>query len=125
MRVLLADDQAWLRSAMRLLLEEEPDVEIVGEVAEARTLLERLTNANADLLLLDWELPGIKSIGSGRQVMNALRACCPNLLVVVLSGRPEASSVALDAGADRFVSKADPPESLLAALHAVRTGGQP
>ena len=38
-RVLLADDQAWLRSAMRLLLEQEPDVEIIGEAAEVKSLL--------------------------------------------------------------------------------------
>jgi DNA-binding NarL/FixJ family response regulator len=65
------------------------------------------------LVLLDWGLPGLPS----KALLPALRALCPHLKVVVLSGRPEARQAALDAGADAFVSKIDPPERLLAALH--------
>jgi DNA-binding NarL/FixJ family response regulator len=120
MRVLLADDQAWLRSAVRLLLEQEPDVEIIGEAAEVRSLLITAETSHPHLVLLDWELPGSAESDAGRQVVRALHAVCPYIHVIVLSGRPEASHLALAAGADYFVSKADPPEVLLAALRKVK-----
>jgi len=116
MRVLVADDQSALRSAVRLLLEQEPGVNIVGEVADAQSLLAQAAGVRPDLVLLDWELPGLQGAQSARSVFNALFASCPNVHVIVLSGRPEAGRPALAAGASSFVSKADPPERLLAAL---------
>ncbi len=120
MRVLLADDQAWLRSALRLLLEQEPDVEVIDEAGEAKSLLSKTQSARPHLVLLDWELPGMRAGGGGRQLLATLHGFCPNLAVIVLSGRPEAGASAIAAGADFFVSKAEPPESLLAALRAVK-----
>jgi DNA-binding NarL/FixJ family response regulator len=120
MRVLLADDQAWLRSAIRLLLEQESDIEIIGEVAEVKSLLAKAGVTCPHLVLLDWELPGMTPGSARRQVLAALHAVCPHVHVIVLSGQPEAGYKALAAGADYFVSKADPPESLLAALRQAR-----
>jgi DNA-binding NarL/FixJ family response regulator len=117
MRVLLADDKPALRSAVRLLLEQEADVNIVAEVADAETLLATTAFMHPDLVLLDWELPGLQGSNSAQAVFSALHACCPNVRIIVLSGRPEASRSALAAGASSFVSKAEPPERLLAALH--------
>jgi DNA-binding response OmpR family regulator len=67
------------------------------------------------LVLLGWELPGLPAVDS----LLALRQIRSDLMVIALSGRPEARQVALDAGANAFVSKSDPPERLLAAI-----GGQ-
>jgi two-component system response regulator DesR len=117
MRVLLADSKPALRSAMRLLLEQEPDVNIVAEVADANTLLAVMAQAQPNLVFLDWELPGLQAPNTAATLLQALYACCPNVRIVVLSGRPEAGRPALAAGASSFVSKADPPERLLAALH--------
>lgn len=121
MRVLLADDQPTLRSAVRFLLEQEPDVSIVAEAADVAALLARVSELHPDLLLLDWELPGLDTTGSPRLVINSLYASCPSLHIIVLSGRPEASRPALATGASAFVSKADPPERLLAALRRVKS----
>lgn len=120
MRVLLADDQPALRSAVRLLLEQEPDIEVVGEAAEANVLLSIVDVIAPDLLLLDWELPGTHAGDGSERLLSRLHACCPHIAVIVLSGRPEAASRAMEAGADYFVSKADPPEALLAAVLDVR-----
>jgi DNA-binding NarL/FixJ family response regulator len=117
MRVLLADGKPALRSAMRLLLEQEADVNIVAEVADAETLLAVMAQATPDLVLLDWELPGLQGNGMASSLFSELFASCPNVRIIVLSGRPEAGRPALAAGASSFVSKADPPERLLAALH--------
>lgn len=116
MRVLLADDQAWLRSAIRLLLEEQPEIEIVGEAPDAATLEQLAKLRIPDLILLDWELPGLRVAADRRALLRVIRRYNPRLQVIVLSGRPESSRGALAAGANAFVSKADPPERLLAAL---------
>jgi two-component system response regulator DesR len=117
MRVLLADSKPALRSALRLLLEQEANVNIVAEVADAESLLATMADMQPDLVLLDWELPGLQGSNMVASVFSALNACCPDVRIIVLSGRPEAGRPALAAGANSFVSKADPPERLLAALH--------
>ncbi|MCC7352997.1 MAG: response regulator transcription factor [Anaerolineae bacterium] len=113
-RIWLADKEAKVRSALRLLLEQEPGVYVAGEAAEAQELLAQAQMARPDLILLDWELPGMPS----GVLLRALRAVCPCVSVIVLSGRPEAEKAALLSGADAFVSKGDSPERLLAALRS-------
>jgi len=91
----------------------EPGVRVVGESADAQNLLTQVEASCPDLVLLDWELPGLEA----NSLLSALRAHCPLLKVIALSGRPEARQAALAAGVDAFVSKGDPPEQLLAAVH--------
>ena len=117
MRVLLADDRPHVRSALQILLKYEPEVYVVGEANDASSLLAQIQVIDPDVTLLDWELPGLSAIGS----LSALRAKFPHLLVIALSGRPEARQEALDAGADAFISKIEPPEQLLAALHTLNS----
>ena len=113
MRVLLADDQSKVRSALRLLLEQEPGMSVVGEAVEAGDLLAQVEATQPDLVLLDWELPGLRT----DDWLSTLRTLCPRLKVIALSGQPEARWAALATGADAFVSKGDPPERLLAAVN--------
>jgi two-component system response regulator DesR len=115
MRILLADEQTRVRLALQILLSQEPGVTVVGEVAEATDLLAQIRATHPDLVLLDWGLPELATVGS----LPALQTVCPDLAVIVLSGRPEARLEALAAGADNFVSKVDPPEQLLLAIQAV------
>lgn len=119
-RILLADDQSKVRSALRLLVEQEPGLIIVGEATEAENLLAQVEATQPDLVLLDWELPGLQtddpSTDSGQGRLSTLRTLCPGLKVIALSGQPEARRAALAAGADAFVSKGDPPEQLLATI---------
>lgn len=115
MRVILADDQQDVRSALRLLLEDEPGLSIVGEAAEVGELLSQVARSGPDLILLDWELPGLAT----DVVLLRLRSNGRNTRVIALSGKPEARQVSLEAGADAFVSKGDPPEKLLATVRAL------
>jgi len=115
MRVLLADDQASVRSALRLILDRQPEIEVLGEAVNATGVLDWLKALQPDLVLLDWELPGME----GGALLQAVRERCPTLRVIALSGRPEARSAALEAGADAFVSKGDPPERLLEAIEGL------
>jgi len=112
MRILLADPQAKVRFALRVLLERHPDFQVVGEAACAEELLALAATSCPDLVLLDWSVMSAMSGG----LMVALRCECPSVGVIVLSGRPEAREAALAAGADTFVSKGNPPEHLLTAI---------
>lgn len=112
MRILLADDQPHVRFALRVLLERQPGVVVVGEAIDIVELLAQVEANHPDLVLLGWELPGLATGGA----LSALRLICPELLVIALSSRSEARRAALSAGADAFVSKGDPPERLLGAI---------
>jgi DNA-binding NarL/FixJ family response regulator len=112
MRVLIADDDRNVRSALRLLLEKELELEIDCEVENGRELLKEVDEVQPDLVLLDWELPGSKQEG----LILEIKRCCPDTILVSLSGRPEARQQALQAGIDAFVSKGDPPEKVISAL---------
>ena len=116
MYILIADDQPTVRSALRLLLEQEPGLGVIGESADAQDLVTQVKVNCPDLVLLDWELSGIPARSN---LIVTLRALCPRLRVVVLSGRPEMRDAAWAAGADAFISKGNPPEGLLAILRAV------
>lgn len=112
MHILLADDRPKVRFALRVLLERQPGLEVVGEATDARDLLEQAKANCPNLVLLDWELPDL----AAANLLSALREVCPHLFVIALSGRLEARRAAEAAGVDAFVSKTDPPERLLAAI---------
>ena len=112
MRILIADDQAKVRFALRVLLERQSGLEVVGEAANGEDLLTKVGALHPDLVLLAWELPG----NCPGKLPATLRETCPGLAVIALSGRPEAHGAALAAGVDAFVSKGDPPERLLTAI---------
>jgi DNA-binding NarL/FixJ family response regulator len=122
MRILLADDESNVRYGLRVLLEERPEFEVVGEAADAEELFAQIDGACPDLLLLSWGLPSL----AGTDLLPALWSVCDDLYVIVLSGRPEARQAILDAGANAFISKVEPPERLLAAIASAehsRKGG--
>jgi DNA-binding NarL/FixJ family response regulator len=116
MRILLADDQPKVRLGLRLLLEQDQGLTVVAEATDAEGLLAHAETAQPDLVLLDWSLQA----SPGLDLVPALRRLRPDLAVIVLSGLPEAEQDSLEAGADAFVSKADPPEQLLAAIAGVQ-----
>jgi DNA-binding NarL/FixJ family response regulator len=113
MLILLADDQPKVRFGLRVLLERQSGFTIAEEADNAEDLLAKAQATHPDLILLGWELPGLDR----GDALSTLRQACPKPIVIALSGRPEARQAALKAGADAFVSKADPPERLLATIN--------
>jgi two-component system response regulator DesR len=123
MRVLVADDQLAVRSALRRLLKEKLDFTVVGEAAGVKSLLARAAVTPHDLVLLDWELPGLFGTEQAKsRFLDSLRALDSQSKVIALSSRPGARRAALDAGVDAFVSKGDPPERLLTTILAILKG---
>jgi DNA-binding NarL/FixJ family response regulator len=116
MRILIADDQSKVRFALRVLLERQPGLQVVGETSDTGDLLIQLSVTCPDLVLLSWELPGADEI----DLLPAIRRICPKLPVIALSGRLEARQIATAAGVDAFVSKSEPPERLLAAIQCCK-----
>ena len=112
MRVVLADDETEVRSALRLLLEEKSGVTLVAEAANETEMIAAVSASHPDLVLLDWEL----APRGGGALLATLRATWPTLIVIVLSSRPQAGLEALAAGANAFVCKTDPLEQVLAAV---------
>ena len=112
MKILLADDNPEVRSALRLLLEQEPILAMVMEVTNTKGLLAHLRENCLMVVLLDWELPGLQS----SDFLGLVRSRCPEMKVIALSSKFEARQEALAAGVDAFVSKAEPPEKILSTV---------
>jgi DNA-binding NarL/FixJ family response regulator len=129
MKILIADDQSGVRSALRLILEQHPECSIVAEADNTMDLLEKAAQTNPDLVLLDAELAGLPD-KRGEQIPGALEEliarlqgeCC-EVRVIVLSIRPEVRGQVMACGVDAFVSKADPPDSLLSTIKQLCLGG--
>ena len=115
LRVLLADNESKVRSALRLFLEYEEGVSIIDEVADGNELLTILHKVCPNLLLLDWELPGAPM----NEVLPYLRSLGKQIKIIALSGLPEAEEEAIRAGVDAFISKGKSPQHFLACFHAL------
>ena len=120
LRILIADQQPAVRSALRLLLKERLGLDVVGEVADNQGLSAQLDSLRPDIVLIDWELPD----WTAADLFETLRGldCRPG--VVVLGTHPASARAALAAGADAFVNKSDPPKRLLTAIRALSAEGQ-
>lgn len=120
-RVILADDHAVVRAGLARLLEEQPDIRVVGEAADGDATLRLAREVPADVLLLDVRMPGPGFLETLRHV----RARAPALRVLVLSVQPEDHFAvrALRAGAAGYLSKERSSEELVQAVRRVH-GGQ-
>ena len=112
MRILIADDEPRVRSALRLLLHQESGTSEIFEAGDVEAVLRCAEKRHLDLVILDWNLPKT----GGYTALKALRAVQPHVAIIVLNSRSEARHSALATGADAFVSKGDPPERLLATI---------
>ena len=113
MRILLADHHVHPRWALKTMLEEQPEFDLIGEALDAQGLLVLAEKQTADLVLMDRELPGIYI----EELIARLRAIEPRPIIIVMSSEFEYSRVLLQAGVDAFVSKGDEPDWLLEKLH--------
>ncbi|MBV8619897.1 MAG: response regulator transcription factor [Curvibacter sp.] len=119
-RVLLIDDHPVVRSGYRRLLEQEGDITVVAECGDADSGYQAFVREQPAVCITDLSLPG----ASGLDGLRRMRARCPEACVLVFSMHDSAHVVrrALDEGARGFVSKNADPESLVAAVRALREG---
>lgn len=120
-RVLIADDQALVRSGFRKLLEAETDIEVVAEAADGFEAIEKARLHRPDVVLMDIRMPRL----DGLQATAAIFASTmppPRVVVLTTYDLDEYIFDALKAGASGFLLKDSPPEELIAAIHVVASG---
>ncbi|WP_037078426.1 response regulator transcription factor [Pseudonocardia spinosispora] len=118
--VLVADDQALVRGGLVAMLDLEPDLTVVAEVARGDDVLAAVVDKRPDVALLDVQMPGL----DGLEVARLLRESAPGCRVIICTtfGRPGYFSRAMAAGAAGFVLKDAPPEQLVDAIRRVHAG---
>jgi len=119
-RILLVDDHAILMDGIKSLLEIEDDLEIVAQKATAEAALQYLKTNEADILITDFNMPGM----DGLALVNAVKRIQPHVKTIVLSMHDETHLVKeiLRAGVNGYVLKKDTHRELLKAIHEVRKG---
>ncbi|HEY7538269.1 MAG TPA: response regulator transcription factor [Gaiellaceae bacterium] len=119
-RVLICDDHALVRAGLRLLLEAESELEVVGEAADAQEALDAVRSVQPDVLLLDLMLPG----RNGLDAIPDLLAAAPETRILVLSMQDDPSYVrhAFAAGVSGYLVKEAADAELVQAIHEVAGG---
>lgn len=119
-RLLLVDDHAVVRSGLRMLLENERDVEIIGEASSAREAIEAATRLKPNVILMDIGLPDLSGIDATREIKKHL----PDTAIVALTIHEDEEYFfkMLEVGATGYVPKRAAPEELLTAIRAAATG---
>ncbi|WP_347565546.1 response regulator transcription factor [Nocardioides sp. IC4_145] len=119
-RVFLVDDQQMVRGGFRMLVDSQPDLEVVGEAGDGAEALERLSVTRADVVLMDVRMPRMDGVEATRRL--AERADAPRVLVLTTFDLDEYAFAAIRAGAAAFLLKDAGPEELLAAIRTVHAG---
>jgi two-component system response regulator DesR len=119
-RVLLAEDQGMMRSALSLLLGLEPDIEVVAEVGDGESVVPAAVRERPDVALLDIEMPGTDGLTAAARLRSRLPGC--KILILTTFGRPGYLRRAMEAGASGFLVKDGPVEELAAAIRRVLAG---
>jgi DNA-binding NarL/FixJ family response regulator len=121
-RILLADDQALIRSGIRSLLEAEDDIEVVAEAADGRQAVALAVEHRPDIALMDIQMPVLDGIEATRQIVADERLNEVRVVILTNFGLDEYIFRALRAGAAGFLLKETEPAGLLEALQVVMRG---
>ena len=119
-RVVLVDDQALVRAGFRMILDAEPEIEVVGEAADGRDAIDQVRSLRPDVVLMDIRMPELDGLEATRRILAADSAA--RVLVLTTFNLDEYVYEALLAGASGFVLKDDPPEQLIAAVRIIAGG---
>jgi two-component system, NarL family, response regulator NreC len=121
LRVFLADDHGVIREGLRMLVNSQPDMEVVGEAANGREAVERVPKLLPDVAVLDISMPEL----NGLQATERIRRCCPQVKVLTLTRHADDGFIQqlLKAGVNGYVLKQSASDVLLSAVRAVAAGG--
>jgi len=120
-RIVIADDHAIVRAGLKRVVEEVPDLQVVGEAADGTEVMQRVRELEFDVLVLDLSMPG----RSGMELIKLVKSERPRLRILVLSMHQESQYAvrAIKSGASGYLSKDSAPEQLEQALRKIAAGG--
>jgi DNA-binding NarL/FixJ family response regulator len=119
-RVLVVDDQALVRAGFRMILEAEPDLEVVGEAADGLEAVAAVQSHRPDVVLMDVRMPNLDGIAATRRIVEGGNAA--KVLMLTTFDMDEYVYDAFRAGASGFLLKDVPPERLIAGIRGVASG---
>lgn len=119
-RVLIADDHAVVRSGLRQLMGDQPDLEVVGEAGDGREALEKVKTLKPDVIVLDIAMPGVSGLEAAALIREAVPSC--QIVVLTMHGKENFVRQVLSSGALAYVLKASPVEDVLTAVRAAHRG---
>lgn len=120
-RVLLADDEAMIRSALAALLRLEPDIEVVAECADGEQAVAEALRLHPDVCLLDLEMPGLDGVQVAEKLNRAIATRC---VVVTRHARPGVLRRALASGVSGFLPKSRGADEVAAVIRRVAAGAR-
>ncbi|WP_338676237.1 response regulator transcription factor [Streptomyces sp. SCSIO 30461] len=121
-RVLLADDQALLRSAFKVLVDSEPDMEVVGEAADGAEAVDVARKRSPDVVLMDIRMPGTDGLAATRTISADPALAAVRVVMLTTFEVDEYVVQALRAGASGFLGKGAEPDELLNAIRIAAAG---
>jgi len=121
-RVIVAEDHATVREGLKLIINAQPDMEVVADAEDGRTAIELAQKLQPDVALMDISMPGL----NGLKATAKLKDCCPEVHVLAVTRHKDDGYLqqVLKAGASGSVLKQSPPAELLHAIRAVANGGK-
>ena len=119
-RIVIADDQALVRGGLRMILDAQSDLEVVGEAVDGREALQQARELSPDLVLMDVRMPELDGLETTRRLLDR----DPSAKVIVLTTFDLDDYVyeAIRAGASGFLLKSAPPQQLIAGIRTVMAG---
>ena len=119
-RVLIVDDQALIRAGFRMILEAQPDLEVVGEAADGSAAIDAVRTLRPDVVLMDIRMPGVDGIEATRRLTELNVPC--KIVILTTYDLDEYVFDALAAGASGFLLKHVPPEELVRGVRVAASG---
>ncbi len=121
-RLLVVDDQALIRSGLRMILEAEPGLHVIGEAGDGREAVEQGKRLQPDVVLMDVRMPGMDGIEATRRLLAAGLVTEPRVLILTTFDLDDYVYAAIRAGASGFLLKDAPPDELIHAIRVVAAG---
>jgi DNA-binding NarL/FixJ family response regulator len=122
LRILLADDHVTVRRGLKLLIDAERDMEVIGEAGDGNEAVQKARELNPDVIVMDISMPGVSGLAATR----TLKKIKPDAVIVTLTRHPDNAYLQelLRAGVSGYVLKRSAPTELLHAIRAAAAGGQ-
>ena len=121
-RILLADDQALLRHGLEMMIDAQPDMEVVGQAGDGAEAIDMAARLRPDIVMMDLRMPRVDGVEATRRICHSGGASAAKVIVLTTFDLDEYVAGALSAGASGFLLKDAPPTDIIAGIRVVAAG---